>query len=273
MTSAMSSIRTSKPSVGPYWRDSARFSLDISAFMRSKRSCGKLSVAGRPPARDITSGRAVRLIRSRMADDRMTPVRSAYLSSYLSSPRLVMPPSLSRLRIAASIGARPGWGNPDAPPCAHVVHFSPWNSSSTASLPKQGWGQVFLDSPASARSCPWACWDLPPIWTYGRVWTWEEPLSHFWRTPGDRSAPHPRCLRDGRGQGAAAGLHPGCGGHTVAGDRRSTDLCSHHAKPGDRRADGFRTGRRGNRRDRARRQDGGPGRSDHHRSGSSQPLH
>src|SRR5680860_1203531 len=115
MTSAMSSFRKSKPSVGPYWRDSARFSLDISAFMRSKRSCGKLSVAGRPPARDITSGRAVRLIRSRMADDRMTPVRSAYLSSYLSNPRLVMPPSLSRLRIAASIGARPGWGNPDAP--------------------------------------------------------------------------------------------------------------------------------------------------------------
>src|SRR5660398_298605 len=56
MTSAMSSFRKSKPSVGPYWRDSARFSLDISAFMRSKRSCGKLSVAGRPPARDITSG-------------------------------------------------------------------------------------------------------------------------------------------------------------------------------------------------------------------------
>ncbi|MCZ7663592.1 MAG: hypothetical protein M5U22_11990 [Thermoleophilia bacterium] len=45
--------------------------------MLSKTSWGKLSVAGSPPAREMISGRAVRLIRSRMAEERMTRVRDA----------------------------------------------------------------------------------------------------------------------------------------------------------------------------------------------------
>ena len=42
------------------------------------RSGGKAFVSGRPPASEITSGRDVIAIRSRMADDRNEPVRCAY---------------------------------------------------------------------------------------------------------------------------------------------------------------------------------------------------
>ena len=40
-------------------------------------SGGNVLVSGRPPAREITSGRAVTAIMSRMADDFMTLVREA----------------------------------------------------------------------------------------------------------------------------------------------------------------------------------------------------
>ena len=40
-------------------------------------SGGKVEVSGRPPASEITSGRAVTAIRSRIADDFMTLVRAA----------------------------------------------------------------------------------------------------------------------------------------------------------------------------------------------------
>ena len=38
---------------------------------------GKVEVSGRPPAREITSGRAVISIRSRIADERITRVLAA----------------------------------------------------------------------------------------------------------------------------------------------------------------------------------------------------
>ena len=41
------------------------------------RSAGKARVSGRPPASEITSGRAVTAMRSRMADERSVPVRRA----------------------------------------------------------------------------------------------------------------------------------------------------------------------------------------------------
>ena len=43
----------------------------------AKVSGGKVLVSGRPPASEITSGRAVTAIRSRIADDFMTLVREA----------------------------------------------------------------------------------------------------------------------------------------------------------------------------------------------------
>ena len=43
----------------------------------ASRSGGKVEVSGRPPASEITSGRAVTAIRSRIAEERLTLVRSA----------------------------------------------------------------------------------------------------------------------------------------------------------------------------------------------------
>jgi len=40
-------------------------------------AAGKVDVSGRPPASEITSGRAVTAIRSRIAEERITPVRAA----------------------------------------------------------------------------------------------------------------------------------------------------------------------------------------------------
>jgi hypothetical protein len=45
--------------------------------MAAKVSGGNVLVSGSPPASEITSGRAVTAIRSRMAEDFMTLVRAA----------------------------------------------------------------------------------------------------------------------------------------------------------------------------------------------------
>ena len=45
--------------------------------MAAKVAGGKVDVSGRPPASEITSGRAVTAIRSRIAEDVMTRVRDA----------------------------------------------------------------------------------------------------------------------------------------------------------------------------------------------------
>ena len=73
----MQDFVSSKPSVGPYWSASADDSRAIRVIWAAKLSGGKVEVSGRPPASEITSGRAVIAIRSRIADERMTCVRRA----------------------------------------------------------------------------------------------------------------------------------------------------------------------------------------------------
>ena len=77
MTWAMQSFVSGSPSVGPYWSALAHDSAAIRCATAANVSGGKLLVSGRPPASEITSGRAVTAIRSRIADDFMTFVREA----------------------------------------------------------------------------------------------------------------------------------------------------------------------------------------------------
>ena len=44
---------------------------------RGQRSAGKVDVSGSPPASEMTSGRSVMAMRSRMAEEVMTCVRAA----------------------------------------------------------------------------------------------------------------------------------------------------------------------------------------------------
>ena len=73
----MHSLVSSNPSVGPYWSASAEDSCAIFVICAAKVSGGKVEVSGRPPASEITSGRAVIAIRSRIAEERITCVRLA----------------------------------------------------------------------------------------------------------------------------------------------------------------------------------------------------
>ena len=77
ITSTMQSLVSSKPSVGPYCSALAADSWAIRVICAAKLWGGKVEVSGRPPASEITSGRAVIAIRSRIAEERITPVRSA----------------------------------------------------------------------------------------------------------------------------------------------------------------------------------------------------
>ena len=77
ITWRMQSTVSSNPSVGPYCSASATDSWAMRVICAAKLFGGKVEVSGRPPASEITSGRAVIDIRSRIADDRITPVRSA----------------------------------------------------------------------------------------------------------------------------------------------------------------------------------------------------
>ncbi len=77
ITSRMQALVSSKPSVGPYWSASAEDSCAIRVMWAAKLSGGKAEVSGSPPASEITSGRAVIAIRSRIADERITWVRAA----------------------------------------------------------------------------------------------------------------------------------------------------------------------------------------------------
>ena len=63
--------------MGPYWSALAHDSAAIRWVTAANVSGGKLLVSGSPPASEITSGRAVTAIRSRIADDFMTFVRDA----------------------------------------------------------------------------------------------------------------------------------------------------------------------------------------------------
>ena len=77
ITSAMQAFVSSSPSVGPYWSAFAHDSEAIRWATAANVSGGKVLVSGRPPASEITSGRAVTAIRSRIAEDFMTFVRAA----------------------------------------------------------------------------------------------------------------------------------------------------------------------------------------------------
>ena len=77
ITSAMHSLVSSNPSVGPYWRASAEDSCAIFVICSANVSGGNVEVSGRPPASEITSGRAVIAMRSRIAEERITCVRLA----------------------------------------------------------------------------------------------------------------------------------------------------------------------------------------------------
>ena len=75
MTLRIACFVASNPSVGPYWSASADDSCAILVIWAAKVSGGNVEVSGRPPAKEITSGRAVIAIRSRIADERITFVR------------------------------------------------------------------------------------------------------------------------------------------------------------------------------------------------------
>ena len=77
----MATFIASKPSVGPYWSASAADSCAIRVICAANVSGGKVEVSAWPPASEITSGRAVIAIRSRIAEERITRVRSANRSA------------------------------------------------------------------------------------------------------------------------------------------------------------------------------------------------
>ena len=77
MTCSMHAVTESSPSVGPYCSARAASSAARCDSSAASDSAGNVEVSGSPPASEITSGRCVMAIRSRMADDFMTRVRAA----------------------------------------------------------------------------------------------------------------------------------------------------------------------------------------------------
>ena len=77
ITSAMHARAAASPSVGPYWSASAVDSCATRAATAANVSEGNALVSGSPPASEITSGRAMMAIRSRIAEDLVTRVREA----------------------------------------------------------------------------------------------------------------------------------------------------------------------------------------------------
>src|SRR5207249_3719091 len=76
MTSAMQSFVSASPSVGPYCNAFAHDSVAILCTTAANVSGGNVLVSGSPPASEMTSGRAVTAIRSRIADDFITRARA-----------------------------------------------------------------------------------------------------------------------------------------------------------------------------------------------------
>ena len=77
ITRTMHAFSSSRPSVGPYWSARADASAATRAISAATSSAGKVVVSGRPPASEMTSGRAVMAIMSRIAEDFMPCVRCA----------------------------------------------------------------------------------------------------------------------------------------------------------------------------------------------------
>ncbi len=80
ITSTMQSTVAAIPSVGPYCSARAD-SRETSAISAANRSDGKVEGSGRPPAREITSGRSVNAIIFRIAELFMPLVRAANSAS------------------------------------------------------------------------------------------------------------------------------------------------------------------------------------------------
>lgn len=72
---------SANPSVGPYWSARALDSWAIRVICAANDSGGNVEVSGSPPASEITSGREVIAIRSRIAEERITRVRRANRSA------------------------------------------------------------------------------------------------------------------------------------------------------------------------------------------------
>ena len=73
----MHPFTSASPSVGPYWSAREHDSAATVSISDAYESGGKVEVSGSPPASEITSGCSVSAIRSRIAEDFMTLVRSA----------------------------------------------------------------------------------------------------------------------------------------------------------------------------------------------------
>ena len=78
------------PSVGPYCSARAEASAATRDISAATSSDGKQVVSGSPPASEMTSGRAVIAIRSRIADDFISCVRRANRPAYRSRSRAVV---------------------------------------------------------------------------------------------------------------------------------------------------------------------------------------
>jgi hypothetical protein len=63
--------------VGPYCSAFAAESAATTLMIFARSSAGNVEVSGRPPASEMTSGRSVIAIRSRMAEERRACVRDA----------------------------------------------------------------------------------------------------------------------------------------------------------------------------------------------------
>ena len=77
ITRAIASRTSARPSVGPYCSALATESVATRLISSVKKPGAKVDVSGSPPENEITSSRAVSAIRSRIAEDFMTRVRSA----------------------------------------------------------------------------------------------------------------------------------------------------------------------------------------------------
>ena len=77
ITWTMQRRTSSSPSVGPYWSAAALDSTATRDISQAKSSAGNVVVSGRPVASEITSGRAVTAIMSRIAEDVIPRVRFA----------------------------------------------------------------------------------------------------------------------------------------------------------------------------------------------------
>jgi hypothetical protein len=75
MTSTIASRTAHSPSVGLYCSALADASAATPLMSFANSSDGKLDVSGWPPAREMTSGRSVIAMRSRIADDVIPRVR------------------------------------------------------------------------------------------------------------------------------------------------------------------------------------------------------